>query len=127
VVSDSLIQSIVDELHRIWPGDCFEGANDQYAWLYEHYGIPEQDNVKWQCALADWMDEDPDFDIADPAARAVRPWNRQIVRSDRGAREALSCAPMCPEVVNNLQEEVRYPRRVSQEMLSWLTGASRDG
>ena len=29
MVSDSLMQTIVDELQRIWPGDCFEGAKDQ--------------------------------------------------------------------------------------------------
>jgi hypothetical protein len=46
MVSDSLMQTIVDELQRIWPGDCFEGANDQYTWLYEYYGITEQDDVK---------------------------------------------------------------------------------
>jgi hypothetical protein len=71
MVSDSLMQTIVDELQRIWQGDCFEGANDQYAWLYEHYGAPEQDDVKWQCALAAWMDEDPDLDLADPADREL--------------------------------------------------------
>ena len=52
---------------RRWPGDCFAGANDQYAWLYERYGSTEQDDVKWQCALADWMDEDQDLERADPA------------------------------------------------------------
>jgi hypothetical protein len=71
MVSDSLMQTIVDELQRIWPGDCFEGANDQYTWLYEHYGTPEQDDVKWQYALAAWMDEDPDLDLADPADREL--------------------------------------------------------
>ena len=71
MVSDSLMQTIVDELQRIWPGDCFEGANDQYAWLYEHYGISEQDDVKWQCALSAWMDEDPDLELADPADREL--------------------------------------------------------
>jgi hypothetical protein len=39
VVSDSLMQTIVAELQRIWPGDSFEGANDQYAWLSERYGV----------------------------------------------------------------------------------------
>jgi len=71
MVSDRLMQTIVDELQRVWPGDSFEGADDQYAWLYEHYGIPEQDDVKWQCALAAWMDEDPDLDPADPADREL--------------------------------------------------------
>ena len=71
MVSDSLMQSIVDDFQRVWPGDCFEGANDQYAWLYESYGIPEQDDVKWQRALAAWMDEDPDLDRADPADREL--------------------------------------------------------
>jgi hypothetical protein len=52
---------------------------------------------------------------------------RQIVRSDGGGSRGTICAPMCPEVVNNLQEVVGYPRRVSQEKLSWLTGARRDG
>jgi hypothetical protein len=27
----------------------------------------EQDDVKWQCALAAWMDEDQDLELADPA------------------------------------------------------------
>jgi hypothetical protein len=71
MVSDSLMQTIVAEVQRVWPGDCFEGANDQYAWLYERYGITEQDDVKWQCALAGWMDEDPDLDRADPADREL--------------------------------------------------------
>jgi hypothetical protein len=69
VVSDSLMQMIVDELQRIWPGDCFEGADDPYAWLYERYGMTEQDDVKWPCALAAWMDEDPDLEIADSTDR----------------------------------------------------------
>lgn len=67
MVSDNLMQTIVAELTRIWPGDSFEGTDDQYAWLYEQYGITEQDDVKWQCALAEWMDEDSDLDLADPA------------------------------------------------------------
>ena len=71
MVSDSLMQTIVDELQRVWPVDSFEGTDDQYAWLYEHYGIPEQDDVKWQCALAAWMDEDPDLNLADPADREL--------------------------------------------------------
>ena len=71
MVSDSLMQTIVDELQRIWLGDCFEGAKDQYAWLYEHYGTPEQDDVKWQCALSAWMDEDPDLELANPADREL--------------------------------------------------------
>jgi hypothetical protein len=71
VVSDSLMQLIVDELQRVWPGERFEGTDDQYAWLYAHYGITEQDDVKWQSALAAWMDEDPDLDLADPADREL--------------------------------------------------------
>lgn len=71
MVRDSLMQSIVAELTRIWPGDCFEGTDDQYTWLYEHYGITEEDDEKWQCALADWMDEDPDLDLTDPADREL--------------------------------------------------------
>jgi hypothetical protein len=71
VVSDSLMQTIVDELQRVWPGDSFEGTDDQYAWLSEHYGIPEQDDVKWQCALAAWMDEAPDLNLADLADREL--------------------------------------------------------
>ena len=27
--------------------------------------------MKWQCALAAWMDEDPDLDRADPADREL--------------------------------------------------------
>jgi hypothetical protein len=65
------MQTIVAELTRVWPGDCFEGTDDQYAWLYAHYGITEDDDVKWQCALADWMDEDPDLDRTDPADREL--------------------------------------------------------
>jgi len=71
VVNDSLMQTIVDEVQRIWPGNCFEGSNDQHSWLYEHDGIPEQDDVKWQCALSVWMDEDPDLERADPADREL--------------------------------------------------------
>ena len=71
VERDSLMQTIVTELTRVWPGDCFEGTDDQYTWLYEHYGITEDDDVKWQCALADWMDEDPDLDRTDPADREL--------------------------------------------------------
>jgi len=71
MVRDSLMQTIVAEVMRVWPEDSFEGTDDQYAWLYEHYGITEQDDVKWQCALAAWMDEDPDLDRANPADREL--------------------------------------------------------
>ena len=36
VERDSLMQTIVTELTHVWPGDCFEGTDDQYTWLYEH-------------------------------------------------------------------------------------------
>src|SRR5258708_16303372 len=71
VERDGLMQTIVAELTRVGPGDCFEGTDDQYTWLYEHYGITEDDDLKWQCALADWMDEDPDLDRTDPADREL--------------------------------------------------------
>jgi hypothetical protein len=65
------MQAIQSELARVWPGDCFEGTDDQYAWLYVHYGITEEDDATWQCALADWMDEDPDLDPTDAADREL--------------------------------------------------------
>jgi hypothetical protein len=48
----------------------------------------QEDDVKLKCALADWMDEDPDLDRTDPADRELmpflvkegvdRPWVRAI-------------------------------------------------
>jgi hypothetical protein len=84
MVRDSLMQTIVAEVMRVWPEDSFEGTDDQYAWLYEHYGITEQDDVKWQCALADWMDEDPDLDLTDPADREL-----MTFLTDEGAMQSF--------------------------------------
>ena len=56
-----LIESVLDEMNRVWGPRGFGGEPEAYAWLNEHFGISEKEDVQWQDVLSDWagtFDED---------------------------------------------------------------------
>ncbi|AXQ50959.1 hypothetical protein DZC31_30030 (plasmid) [Stenotrophomonas rhizophila] len=56
-----LIESVLAEMARVWGPEGFGGELEAYAWLQEHYGISEEDDLQWQDVHSDWagtLDED---------------------------------------------------------------------
>lgn len=56
-----LIESVLTEMNRVWGPEGFGGEFEAYAWLKEHFGISEEEDVQWQDVLSDWagtLDED---------------------------------------------------------------------
>lgn len=49
-----LIESVLAEMDRVWGSEGFGGEFEAYAWLKEHFGISEDEDVKWQDVLSDW-------------------------------------------------------------------------
>jgi hypothetical protein len=44
---DGLMDAIIEEMEQVWGADGFEGTPSDYAWLLEHYGITEEEDVEW--------------------------------------------------------------------------------
>lgn len=60
---NGLIGRVMAEMERVWgPSETqgFDGTTEQYAWLEQHYGITEDDDVHWQFILQDSWGEKPD-------------------------------------------------------------------
>src|SRR5262249_40936552 len=53
-----LIGRILTEMQHVWGTrlDRFEETPEQYVWLEEHYGITEEDDLRWQFTLLDSAD-----------------------------------------------------------------------
>lgn len=49
-----LIESVLAEMNRVWGPEGFGGEFEAYAWLKEHFGISEEEDVQWQDVLSDW-------------------------------------------------------------------------
>lgn len=61
ITRSDLIESIVTEMERVWGPKGFGGELEAYAWLKDHFGISEEQDVQWQDVLSDWagtLDED---------------------------------------------------------------------
>lgn len=49
---DQLIDAISAEIRRVFPAG-FLGDKDQYDWLFSCYDITEEEDIRWQCVLAE--------------------------------------------------------------------------
>lgn len=49
-----LIESLLAEIDRVWGPEGFGGESEAYAWLKEHFGISEEEDLQWQDVLSDW-------------------------------------------------------------------------
>lgn len=54
---ESLVDSIIREIERIFGHNGFDGTSEQYGWLMAHYNISEEEDVRWQMILEYDMDE----------------------------------------------------------------------
>ncbi|WLG83710.1 hypothetical protein PSH97_21805 [Pseudomonas cucumis] len=54
MIRSELIESVLAEMDRVWGPEGFGGEFEAYAWLKEHFGISEDEDVKWQNVLSDW-------------------------------------------------------------------------
>ncbi|MBW0238335.1 MULTISPECIES: hypothetical protein [Pseudomonas] len=48
MTKDELFDAVLAEMERVWGDQGFGGHVDAYGWLYENYGITEQDDLHWQ-------------------------------------------------------------------------------
>lgn len=48
---NDLIDAISLEMNRVWGEDGLHGEPEEYAWLEEHYGVTEEDDVCWQLTI----------------------------------------------------------------------------
>lgn len=62
----ALIEAVLAEMGRVWPDDSFGGSAEEYAWLLKHFGISEEEDVKWQFILQDSTGDLPEEDAEDP-------------------------------------------------------------
>jgi len=65
-----LIESVLAELDRVWGPEGFGGESEAYAWLKEHFGISEEEDLQWQDVLSDWAGSlDVDLEDLDEAEK----------------------------------------------------------
>jgi hypothetical protein len=62
---DQLIEEILQEMDRVWGKEGLHGEPEEYVWLKEHYGITEEDDVRWQLTIQHHFEELPEEDQAD--------------------------------------------------------------
>jgi hypothetical protein len=44
----NLTGQVQQEMRRVWAGVDFDGEDEQYTWLQTHYGVTEEEDVRWQ-------------------------------------------------------------------------------
>ena len=62
---NGLIDRIMAEMERVWGPEGLQGTQEEYAWLQQHYGISEADDVRWQYILQDSMDDLTEDDLSE--------------------------------------------------------------
>jgi len=85
-----LIESILEEMQRVWGDEGFGGSFPEYEWLLTNYGITEEEDVQWQFVLQYDMDDMPEEDWEDEEVMqfveddaAVLPFLRILLRKYR--------------------------------------------
>ncbi len=53
LTKSELIESVLVQMNRVWGPDGFGGELEAYAWLQEHFGISEEEDVTWQDVLSE--------------------------------------------------------------------------
>lgn len=65
-----LIESVLAEMDRVWGPEGVGGESEAYAWLKEHFGISEEEDLQWQDVLSDWAGSlDVDLEDLDEAEK----------------------------------------------------------
>jgi hypothetical protein len=60
-----LIDAIMVEIERVWPGYHLNGTKEQYEWLRANYRITAVEDIRWQLILEHSEHELRDGDRAD--------------------------------------------------------------
>lgn len=47
MTKDELFDGVLAEMERVWGEPGFGGAFEAYDWLFEHYGITQEDDNTW--------------------------------------------------------------------------------
>jgi hypothetical protein len=90
-----LIESVLEEMQRVWGDEGFGGSFPEYEWLLTNYGITEEEDVQWQFVLQHDMDDMPEEDREDEEVMqfveddaAVLPFLQILLRKYRSATAA---------------------------------------
>ncbi|WP_316659408.1 hypothetical protein [Ralstonia condita] len=75
-----LINAILTRMEQVWGDGGLSGEPEQYAWLLEHFGISEEEDVQWQLVLEYDMDELSEEDREDPEVMQFVEDEEQVVR-----------------------------------------------
>jgi len=63
-IRTSLVDAILIEITRVWGADGLQGSVPEYVWLFDTYGISEEEDVQWQLLfeyqIGEMLDEDLD-------------------------------------------------------------------
>jgi len=63
-IRTTLVDAVLVEITRVWGADGLQGSAPEYVWLFETYGISEEEDVQWQLVfeyqIDDMLDEDLD-------------------------------------------------------------------
>jgi hypothetical protein len=66
-----LMEAILEQIARVWgDDDGLEGEPAEYEWLMAHYGISQDEDIKWHLLLQDNMGDLPEEDAEDPEVQA---------------------------------------------------------
>lgn len=58
---DQIIDAITEEIRRIFGQKGLLGEEEEYDWLLACYSVTEEDDIRWQCVLAE-EDDAADLD-----------------------------------------------------------------
>jgi hypothetical protein len=62
-----LVDAVLVEMTRVWGKEGLQGSAFEYAWLFDTYGISEEEDVQWQLVFEhandEMLDEDDDEEV----------------------------------------------------------------
>jgi len=66
----NLVDAVLVEITRVWGEEGLQGNVPEYAWLFDSYGISEEEDVQWQLVFEHEIDEMLDEDLDDKEVMA---------------------------------------------------------
>jgi predicted 3-demethylubiquinone-9 3-methyltransferase (glyoxalase superfamily) len=66
----TLVNAAIVEITRVWGAGGLQGTAPEYAWLFDTYGISEEEDVQWQLVFEYQIDEMLDEDLDDEEVMA---------------------------------------------------------
>lgn len=60
MTKDELFDNVLAEMERVWGEPGFGGEFEAYGWLFEHYGITQEDDNTWMDICAQYRGELPE-------------------------------------------------------------------